>query len=47
MQSIQVENNPHIPEEFAKKRQRLTRKELEKVIDVMGTPRGYDNRYKD
>jgi hypothetical protein len=47
MQSIQVENNPHIPEEFAKKRQRLTRKELEKVIDVMGTPRGYENRYKD
>ena len=46
MQSIQIENNPHIPESYAKKRQRLTRKELEKVIDVMGTPRGYENRFK-
>lgn len=47
MQTIQVENNPHLSPEAAKNRQRLTRKELEKVIDVTGVPRGYENKFKD
>lgn len=47
MQGIQVENNPHLPEEKARNRQRLNRKELEKVIDVMGVPRGYENSFKE
>ncbi len=47
MQSIQIENNPQMIENSAKKRKRLTRKELEKVIDIMGTPRGYENKFKE
>lgn len=47
MQSIQIENNPHIPADKAKNRQRLSRKEFEMVIEVMGVPRGYENKFND
>ena len=45
--SIQVENNPHLPEAKVKNRQRLSRKEVEQIVDVMGAPKGYENRFDD
>ncbi len=43
--SIQIETNPHLTEIAAKSRKRLTRREMEKLIDVLGTPKGYENRF--
>lgn len=43
--SIQIETNPHLTELAAKSRKRLTRREMEKLIDVLGTPKGYQNRF--
>ena len=47
MQSIQVDTNPHLSKEAAKNRKRLTRRELEKLIHVLGLPKGYSNQYRD
>lgn len=38
--SIQVETNPHLSIEAAKNRKRLSRREIEKLIDVVGLPKG-------
>lgn len=43
--SIQVETNPHLSEEAAKNRKRITRREMEKLVDVLGTPKGYQNKF--
>ncbi len=45
--SIQVETNPHLSVEAAKNRKRLSRRELEKLVDVLGVPRGYQNKFMD
>lgn len=45
MQSIQIETNPHLNEADARNRKRLTRRELEKLIDVLGTPKGYSGEF--
>jgi len=45
-QHIQIENNPHLPERVAKLRHKFSRKETEKLIEVLGTPSGYQNKFK-
>lgn len=47
MQSIQIENNPQLPETMIKNRKRLNRKEVEVLVDVLGIPRGYENKFND
>ena len=43
--SIQIETNPHLSEEAARNRKRLSRRELEKLIDVLGLPKGYSGNF--
>ena len=43
--SIQVETNPHLSVNAAKNRKRISRRELEKLIDVLGLPKGYSSKY--
>lgn len=43
--SIQVETNPHLSEKAAKNRKRVSRREMEKLIDVVGVPKGYQNKF--
>lgn len=45
MQSIQIENNPQLPEKMIKNRKRLNRKEVKILIEVLGTPKGYQNTF--
>lgn len=45
IQSIQIETNPHLSEAAARNRKRLSRRELEKLIDVLGTPKGYSGKF--
>lgn len=45
--SIQIETNPHLSVEAAKNRKRLSRRELEKLVDVLGVPKGYQNKFMD
>lgn len=39
--SIQIETNPHLSEKEAVHRKRLSRREIEKLVEVLGAPKGY------
>ncbi|QED37996.1 hypothetical protein FK178_09770 [Antarcticibacterium arcticum] len=43
--SIQIETNQHLSPLAAKNRKRLSRRELEKLIEVVGLPKGYCNNF--
>ena len=45
MHSIQIETNPHLSEKAARNRKRLSRREMEKLVEVLGEPRGYQNKF--
>ena len=47
MQSIQIDNNQHLPEEKARKLHSLNRKELGILVEIMGPPRGYIDKFED
>jgi len=45
-QGIQIKNNPHLSEEKASRRHNLNRNETILIIEVMGVPSGYQNKFK-
>jgi len=47
MHYVQIENNPHIAEDRAKLRHRLSYKEFKHFIELMGVPSGYTEEYTD
>ena len=47
IQAIQIEVRTYLTPEKARLRQTLNRREIEKIIEHMGTPRGYQNKFND
>lgn len=46
IQWIQIEHNPHLPEEVAKRRHKLNSREIVKLVEVMGVPDGYKHEFQ-
>ncbi len=44
--AIQIESNPHLSAKGAKNRKHLSRKELKKIVDIIGPPEGYSENFK-
>jgi len=43
--TIQIINNPHVSEKKIKNKKYLTRKDLEDLIDAVGLPSGYSDKF--
>lgn len=46
VQYVQIENNPHLPEEESIKRHCLNQKELKHIVGIMGAPEGYSEEFE-
>ncbi len=44
--SIQIESNPHLSVYSAIRRRHLNRKEIKKIVDLIGPPEGYSENFK-